>query len=47
MRSSLINKNICFYYWLRKRIGKELAFRVANTVEKGILLFGREMLMHP
>ena len=47
MRSLLINKNICFYYWLRKRIGKELAFRVASTVEKTILLFGREMLMHP
>jgi len=47
MRSSLINKNICFYYWLRKRIGKELAFQVASTFEKATLLFGRETLMSP
>ena len=42
MRSYLMNKNLCFYYWLRKRIGKELAFRVAMTLEKTILIFGRE-----
>jgi hypothetical protein len=46
MRSYLINKNICAYYWLRRRIGKELAFRVASTVEKAILVFGREMFIH-
>jgi hypothetical protein len=37
MRSFLINKNQSFYYWLRRRIGKERAFRVANRVEKIIL----------
>jgi len=42
MRSFLINKNLSLYYWLRGRIGKERAFRVANTVEKIILVFGRE-----
>ena len=45
MRSYLINKNVCFYYWLRKRIGKQLAYQVALSVEKAILLFGREMFM--
>jgi len=44
MRSFLINKNLCFYYWLRKRIGKKRALLVANTIEKGILIFGREVL---
>ncbi len=42
MRSFLINKNLSLYFWLRARIGKEWAFRVANTVEKIILVFGRE-----
>jgi hypothetical protein len=42
MRSLLINKNLSFYYWLRKRIGKKVAFKVANTIEKVILIFGRE-----
>jgi hypothetical protein len=42
MRSFLINKNLCLYYWLRKRIGKRRALSVANTIEKGILIFGRE-----
>jgi hypothetical protein len=37
MRSFLIHKNISLYYWLRTRIGKEKAFRVAKTVEKIIL----------
>jgi len=44
MRSFLINKNLCFYYWLRKRIGNERAFRVANTIEKVVLVFGREQM---
>jgi hypothetical protein len=44
MRSFLINKNLSFYYWLRKRIGKTLAFRVANTIEKIILILGREAI---
>jgi hypothetical protein len=42
MRSFLINKNLSLYYWLKKRIGKRGAFRVANTIEKVILAFGRE-----
>jgi hypothetical protein len=44
MRSFLINKNLSFYYWLRKRIGKRGALRVANTFEKAILIFGREQI---
>jgi len=42
MRGYLINKNLCFYYWLRKRVGKKRAFRVAKQFETVILLFGRE-----
>jgi hypothetical protein len=42
MRGFLINKNLSFYYWLKKRIGKRRAFWVANTIEKFILIFGRE-----
>jgi len=42
MRGFLINKNLSLYFWLRRRIGRERAFRVANTVEKIILIFGRE-----
>ena len=44
MRSFLINKNLCLYYWLRKRIRKKLAFCVAITLEKGLLIFGREKI---
>jgi hypothetical protein len=42
MRSFLINKNLCFYYWLRKRMGRKPALWVANTIEKTVLIFGRE-----
>ncbi len=42
MRSFLINKNLSFCYWLRKRIGKRRAFSVANMLEKMILVLGRE-----
>jgi hypothetical protein len=42
MRSFLINKNLCFYYWLRKRIGKKPALGAANNIEETILIFGRE-----
>jgi len=45
MRSYLINKNLCFYYWLRKRIGKEKALPIANVIERGILIFGREVVL--
>jgi hypothetical protein len=44
MRSFLINKNLSFYYWLKKRIGKARALRVASTLEKVILVFGREQI---
>jgi hypothetical protein len=41
MRGYLINKNLSLYYWLKKRIGKESAYRVASIFEKAILIFGR------
>jgi len=44
MRSFLINKNLSVYYWLRKRIGKTGALRVASALEKVILIFGREQI---
>ncbi len=44
VRTFLINKNLCFYYWLRKRIGKERAFRAVSKIEKIILVFGREKI---
>jgi len=44
MRSFLINKNLSLYYHLKKRIGKRIAFEVANTIEKVILIFGRERI---
>jgi hypothetical protein len=44
MRGFLINKNLCFYYWLRKKIGKRRAMEIANTIEKTILIFGRETM---
>jgi hypothetical protein len=47
MRGFLINKNLCFYYWLKKRIGKAYAFRVATTIEKTILILGREAISYP
>ena len=37
MKSFLIHRNISLYHWLRRRIGKERALRVAKTVEKIIL----------
>jgi len=43
MRSFLINKNLSFYYWLKRKVGKKWAYRVANSIEKTILLFGREI----
>ncbi len=41
MRGFLINKNLCLYYWLRKRIGKDRAYRVSRSLEKVILVLGR------
>jgi hypothetical protein len=39
MKAYLVNKNLCFYYWLRKRIGKKNALRLAKDIEKVILFF--------
>jgi len=44
MRSFLINKNLSLYYWLKRRIGKRRAFRLVNSIEKIILIFGREQV---
>jgi len=44
MRSFLINKNLCFYYWLRKSLGKTLALEIVKPIEKVILIFGRETM---
>ena len=44
MRSFLINKNLSLYYWLRKRAGKKQALLVAHTIERTILIFGREVM---
>ena len=44
MRNFLINKNLCLYYWLKKRIRKKWALRVASAIEKMILIFGRKAL---
>jgi len=44
MRSFLINKNMSLYYWLRRKFGKAIAFRIANAIEKVILIFGRERM---
>ena len=44
MRGFLINKNLSFYYWLRKENRKESAYRVASVFEKVILIFGREQV---
>jgi hypothetical protein len=45
MRSFLINKNLCFHYWLRKRIGKKRALWVVTNIEKAILIFGRDAML--
>ena len=37
MKGFLIHKNQSLYPWLRRRIGRKRALRVANTVEKVIL----------
>ncbi|MBP1698610.1 MAG: hypothetical protein H6Q41_3798, partial [Deltaproteobacteria bacterium] len=31
MRGFLINKNMSLYYWLRRRVGKTIAFGIANA----------------
>jgi len=44
MRSFLINKNVSLYYLLKRMIGKKWGFVVAGTIERAILIFGRENL---
>jgi hypothetical protein len=44
MRSFLINKNLSLYYLLRRMIGKKWGFVVAGSIEKALLIFGRENL---
>jgi len=44
MRGYLINKNLSLYYWLKKKIGKERAYRVACAIEKIVLIFGRDQV---
>jgi hypothetical protein len=43
-RGDLMNKNLSFMYWLKKRIGKEKAFMVCSMTEKILLIFGRERI---
>jgi len=45
MRSFLINKNLCLYYWLRKRIGKKQALWISTHIEKVMFLLGREVML--
>jgi hypothetical protein len=44
MRSFLINKNLSLYYLLRRKIGKKQGLVVASTIEKAILILGREKI---
>jgi hypothetical protein len=44
VRSFLINKNLCLYYWLKKNFGKKRGLGVAKTIERMILVFGRDPL---
>ena len=44
MRSYLINKNLSLFYFLRRMIGKKPSIAVASTIERAILIFGREEL---
>ena len=44
MRSFLVNKNLSLYYVLRRKIGKKQGLVVASTIEKALLIFGREKI---
>jgi hypothetical protein len=44
MRNFLINKNLCFYYWLKRRLGKKWALGLATAIEKMVLIFGRKAM---
>jgi len=45
MRGFLINKNLCLYYWLKRKVGKKWAFRLAIRAERVILVFGRDQYL--
>ena len=42
IKTFYVSKNLCFYYGLKRRIGKESLFTVVDKIEKFILVFGRE-----
>jgi len=44
MRSFLINKNLSLYYVLKRKIGKKQGLVVASSIEKALLVFGREKM---
>jgi hypothetical protein len=44
MRSFLINKNLSLYYLLKRKFGKKQGLVVASTIEKALLIFGREKI---
>ena len=44
MRSFLINKNVSRYYLLKRRFGKKQGLAVTSTIEKALLIFGREKI---
>jgi hypothetical protein len=44
MRSFLINKNLSLYYLLKRKFGKKKGLAVASSIEKALLIFGREKM---
>ena len=44
MRSFLMNKNLSLYYLLRRKFGRKRGLVVASTIEKALLIFGREKM---
>jgi hypothetical protein len=44
MRSFLINKNLSLYYLLKRKFGKKQGIAVASTIEKALLILGREKM---
>ena len=44
MRSFLMNKNLSLYYFLKRKIGKKKGLLVAITIERALLMFGREKM---
>jgi hypothetical protein len=44
MISYLINKNVCFYFILKKHFSKKFSLKISKSIERIILLAGRDML---